>query len=261
MAEHGVGVIYISHRLDEVRAVAHKIVCLRDGNLVKTWDTGDVPKSEIVSGMVGRDFVYQHEAPQPPPTTSCSASAGSPGKGSSPTSTSTSSRRDPRVRRPRRRRTHRGGPLHRRYRPRRTRARCRRWTATSGSVRPRTRSPPGSSLVPEDRKGQGLNLGRTSAENIVTPWEPKLRPPSLITRKLLETLGRQEPSRSSTSAAISTSRSSGCPAATSRRCCWRNGWSRAQGAHPRRTDPRRRRRRQDGRSTRSSARAPRVASR
>ena len=65
MSANGVGVIYISHRLDEVRDVCSQIVCLRDGNLVKTWQTGDVPQQELVSAMVGRDFQFEHHAPEP----------------------------------------------------------------------------------------------------------------------------------------------------------------------------------------------------
>jgi ribose transport system ATP-binding protein len=40
-------------------------------------------------------------------------------------------------------------------------------------------------MVPEDRKGQGLNLGRTSAENIVSPWERIFGRTKLITTGML----------------------------------------------------------------------------
>jgi len=61
----GVGVIYISHRLEEVRQVAQRIVCLRDGQLVQAWPTGDVAHTEMVSAMVGRDFKFEHLPPEP----------------------------------------------------------------------------------------------------------------------------------------------------------------------------------------------------
>jgi len=43
-------------------------------------------------------------------------------------------------------------------------------------------------MVPEDRKGLGLNLERTGAENIVAPWEQVLRKRSLVTRGWIRSL-------------------------------------------------------------------------
>ena len=43
----------------------------------------------------------------------------------------------------------------------------------------------GIAMVPEDRKGQGLLLGRSSAENISSPWEKHLGRRSLITRSMI----------------------------------------------------------------------------
>lgn len=50
----GVGIIYISHRLEEIRHVADRIVVMRDGDKVKEFDRGDVPVRTIVEAMVGR---------------------------------------------------------------------------------------------------------------------------------------------------------------------------------------------------------------
>ncbi len=50
----GVGVIYISHRMREVRGLADRIAVLRDGRLVETRPTGAFPEAEIVQAMVGR---------------------------------------------------------------------------------------------------------------------------------------------------------------------------------------------------------------
>jgi ABC-type sugar transport system ATPase subunit len=55
VADHGIGVIYISHRLEEVKELAADITILRDGHTVSsgTVDEYDVPR--IIREMVGRD--------------------------------------------------------------------------------------------------------------------------------------------------------------------------------------------------------------
>lgn len=52
----GVGIIYISHRLEEIRQIADRIVVMRDGAKVQEFDTGDVPIRTIVEAMVGRSL-------------------------------------------------------------------------------------------------------------------------------------------------------------------------------------------------------------
>ena len=49
------GIIYISHRLEEVRRLADRITVLRDGRNVGTRDARDVEPDELVRLMVGRD--------------------------------------------------------------------------------------------------------------------------------------------------------------------------------------------------------------
>jgi len=51
----GIGVIYVSHRLGEVKRIADRVTILRDGHLVATRDVSDVTEREIASLMVGRD--------------------------------------------------------------------------------------------------------------------------------------------------------------------------------------------------------------
>ena len=52
----GVGIIYISHRLEEIRQIADRIVVMRDGAKVQEFDSGDVPVRTIVEAMVGRSL-------------------------------------------------------------------------------------------------------------------------------------------------------------------------------------------------------------
>ena len=52
----GVGIIYISHRLEEIKQIADRIVVMRDGDKVKEFDTADIPVRTIVEAMVGRSM-------------------------------------------------------------------------------------------------------------------------------------------------------------------------------------------------------------
>lgn len=52
----GVGIIYISHRLEEIKRIADRIVVMRDGDKVQEFDSADVPVRTIVEAMVGRSL-------------------------------------------------------------------------------------------------------------------------------------------------------------------------------------------------------------
>ena len=50
----GIGMIYISHRMDEINRISDRITVMRDGEYVGTLITKDTTKDEIVKMMVGR---------------------------------------------------------------------------------------------------------------------------------------------------------------------------------------------------------------
>jgi ribose transport system ATP-binding protein len=52
----GVGIVYISHRLDEVFRVGDRVTVLRDGVRAATWDAVEVTRSAVLAAMVGRDL-------------------------------------------------------------------------------------------------------------------------------------------------------------------------------------------------------------
>lgn len=54
LSSRDVGVIYISHRLEEVFAISHRITVMRDGERVETAPTADLTYEELVRLMVGR---------------------------------------------------------------------------------------------------------------------------------------------------------------------------------------------------------------
>ena len=58
----GVGILYISHRLDEVLAIADRITVLRDGRTVGTEDGRSVSAADLIALMIGDEL---HDPPAP----------------------------------------------------------------------------------------------------------------------------------------------------------------------------------------------------
>ncbi|MFN2629902.1 MAG: sugar ABC transporter ATP-binding protein [Gaiellaceae bacterium] len=65
LRERGVSLIYITHRLDEVRQIADRVQVLRDGNVVLVGDVADLGRRELVSAMVGRAIEDVQRPPAP----------------------------------------------------------------------------------------------------------------------------------------------------------------------------------------------------
>jgi ABC-type sugar transport system ATPase subunit len=63
----GVGIIYISHRLEEIRRLADRITILRDGRNVGTRDARSVDPDELVRLMVGRGVASTPRRPDRQP--------------------------------------------------------------------------------------------------------------------------------------------------------------------------------------------------
>ena len=51
----GIGIVYVSHRLGEVKLIADRVTILRDGYLVATKSVSDVTEKDIATMMVGRE--------------------------------------------------------------------------------------------------------------------------------------------------------------------------------------------------------------
>jgi ABC-type sugar transport system ATPase subunit len=67
LKSRGMGVIYITHRLDELRAVGDRVTVLRDGETVHTSLLSELTKDALIRHMVGRELtsIYQRD-PLPP---------------------------------------------------------------------------------------------------------------------------------------------------------------------------------------------------
>jgi ABC-type sugar transport system ATPase subunit len=54
LRSRGIGVLFVSHRLDEVMAIADRVTVMRDGSTLGTWPTRDLTRGRLVELMVGR---------------------------------------------------------------------------------------------------------------------------------------------------------------------------------------------------------------
>lgn len=52
----GVGIIYISHKMDELKRIADRVTVMRDGRVIDTLPAADTPVTTIISMMVGREL-------------------------------------------------------------------------------------------------------------------------------------------------------------------------------------------------------------
>ncbi len=56
LKDQGVGIVYISHRLEEVFEISDRVTVLRDGRKIDTVNTAETNRMELISMMVGRDI-------------------------------------------------------------------------------------------------------------------------------------------------------------------------------------------------------------
>ena len=61
MVKHGLSIIFITHKLDEVIQVSDRITVLRDGKVVGKVKTSDTNKEELANMMVGRPLITSFE--------------------------------------------------------------------------------------------------------------------------------------------------------------------------------------------------------
>ena len=72
LRQDGLGIIFVTHFLDQVYEVSDRITVLRDGRYIGTWVAADLPRRDLVSQMIGRSY-------SPPPATPESAANSSTG--------------------------------------------------------------------------------------------------------------------------------------------------------------------------------------
>jgi rhamnose transport system ATP-binding protein len=67
LRRNGVGVIYITHRLEEIFALADRVTVLRDGASVGTRPVAGLTEAELIRLMVGRELAQLYPPPAAPP--------------------------------------------------------------------------------------------------------------------------------------------------------------------------------------------------
>ena len=58
LRDQGLGIVYISHRMDEIKVITDRVTVMRDGAYVGTLITKDSTKDDIINMMVGR-VIYE----------------------------------------------------------------------------------------------------------------------------------------------------------------------------------------------------------
>ena len=58
LKKEGVSVVYISHRLEEIKRVGDRVTIMRDGKIVKTLPASDISQNEVIKLMVGREMTF-----------------------------------------------------------------------------------------------------------------------------------------------------------------------------------------------------------
>ena len=56
LKERQIGIIYISHKMDEILRISDEITVMRDGQYVGTWPASEMTTAKIIQAMVGREL-------------------------------------------------------------------------------------------------------------------------------------------------------------------------------------------------------------
>lgn len=54
VTSHGIGVLFVSHRIDEVRSLADRVTVLRDGERVASANTAELSEADLITHILGR---------------------------------------------------------------------------------------------------------------------------------------------------------------------------------------------------------------
>ena len=67
LRDHGVSIVYISHKLNEIKELADRVTVLRDGYRVATEKVSDLSEDDMARLMVGRELTTLFPPSEAPP--------------------------------------------------------------------------------------------------------------------------------------------------------------------------------------------------
>ena len=62
LRKRGVAMIYISHKMDEIKRIADDVTVMRDGTYIGTWPAAELTIDDIIAKMVGRELTNIYPA-------------------------------------------------------------------------------------------------------------------------------------------------------------------------------------------------------
>lgn len=62
LRDKGVTMVYISHKMDEIKRIADDITVMRDGTYIGTWPAAEMTTDQIIAKMVGRELTNVYPA-------------------------------------------------------------------------------------------------------------------------------------------------------------------------------------------------------
>ena len=228
----GVGIVYISHMLDEIFAVCDTMTIMRDGKVIAESAVADIDRPRVVHLMVGEKLARESRTGRASTSASraaparCGSSASGLGKRGVFRDVSfdlhageilcltglIGAKRTELLRTPVRLR-----PVRQRH------ARARRQAGRLRSPAGR-RSPRGIGFVPEDRHREGLMLDMTLTENLAMATLERFRRGCSAQRRRMAEAARADDRKPLDPAARRQRARCACSrAATSRRCCSASG--------------------------------------
>src|SRR5688572_22333972 len=80
LRDQGMGIVFVTHFLDQAYAVSDRITVLRNGRLVGEYPIGELPRAELIAKMMGRELAAFESTPKaddaPGAATAAGAAAG-----------------------------------------------------------------------------------------------------------------------------------------------------------------------------------------
>ena len=75
LRDEGMGIVFVTHFMDQVYAVSDRITVLRDGKLVGTYEAARLPRLQLVGKMLGKEFAGHADTHAPAPAREANAAA------------------------------------------------------------------------------------------------------------------------------------------------------------------------------------------